>query len=200
MEKFTKISALSAPLPQKDVDTDLIIPAQYLTSTSRSGYGENLFRRIREEQRDFFLNLPKYQGAKILIVGENFGCGSSREHAVWALLGAGFTAIVGTSFADIFSGNSAKNGLLLISLTKDEANQLMLRAEQEELVLSIDLYQQSVITNDGLQYKFNYDPFRKSCLLNGQDDLDYLLAHKEQITKFFMAKGLQAKPTLFPKS
>jgi len=188
MEKFQKLTTIAAPFPLKDVDTDLIIPAQFLTSTSKSGYGEHLFSRLRASDQNFFMNDKRYQDSQVVICGDNFGCGSSREHAVWALMGAGFKALIGTDFADIFSGNSAKNGLLLISLSAQERDALVKAASSGELRVTIDLQEQSVSSSDGNTYKFKYDSFRKSCLLNGFDDLDYLLSHKDEIARYFSEK------------
>ena len=138
MEKFEKLDSIYAPLPLNNVDTDMIIPAQFLTSISRDGYGENAFRRLRDEDPNFPLSQERYKGAEVLVVGENFGCGSSREHAVWALMGAGLKAIIGKSFADIFRSNSGKNGLLLIELPEEKVDAL-LGAESSQSV-TIDLY------------------------------------------------------------
>jgi 3-isopropylmalate/(R)-2-methylmalate dehydratase small subunit len=185
MEKFTKVTSLVAPYAAKDVDTDLIIPAQYLTSTSRDGYGHNLFRRLRDNDPAFFLNDKRFQSAKILAVGENFACGSSREHAVWALQGAGFKVVIGSSFADIFTANSAKNGLLLVRLKADEIEEILTRAVEGNLELTVDLEGQGVTLPDGKRFSFDYDPFRKTCLLEGLDDVDYLLAHRAEIDSYF---------------
>jgi 3-isopropylmalate/(R)-2-methylmalate dehydratase small subunit len=174
-----------------DVDTDLIIPAQYLTSTSREGFGENLFRRLRDGDPSFPLNQPRFQGAEILVVGENFGCGSSREHAVWALQGAGFRAIIGKSFADIFSSNSGNNGLLLVQLEEEAIQALLQRAAEEELQLTVDLEALTVaiVGDRGGAWSFHYDPFRRHCLLNGLDTLDYLRSFSKEITAFEASRG-----------
>lgn len=184
MEKFTYIKSKVAPLAMNDVDTDLIIPAQYLTSISRKGYGENLFRRLRDEREDFVLNQSKFSGAQILIAGDNFGCGSSREHAVWAILGYGFKVVIAESFADIFAGNSAKNGLLLIALGAQQVARIQKEAAAGDYLLEIDLEAQEVTEPDGKKTKFTYDPFRKHCLLNGLDDLDYIISHREEVDKY----------------
>lgn len=185
MKPFTSISSIAIPLPRKDIDTDLIIPAQYLTSISRAGYGENLFRRLRDQEPDFPLNLPRYRGASILIAGANFGCGSSREHAVWALQGWGIKVVIAESFADIFAGNSAKNGLLLVQLPAAAIAQLLQAADQP---LTVDLEQQQVMLPNGTTLPFQYDPFRRHCLLNGLDDIDYLLSCHAEIAAFRAAQ------------
>lgn len=180
MEKFTTLISKTVPLPLKDVDTDMIIPAQFLTSISRDGFGENLFRRLKDQDENFCLNQDKYKDAKVLVSDENFGCGSSREHAVWALTGAGFKVVIAKSFADIFFSNSAKNGLLLIELEEDIVDELL--ANDQEI--TVNLKEQKVTLEDGSEHTFNYDAFRKHCLLNGLEDLDYLLSNKEEIAKF----------------
>lgn len=185
MQKIQKISSQVAPLPIKDVDTDLIIPAQYLTSISRDGFGQNCFRRLRDTDPDFALNQPKYKSAKILVADSNFGCGSSREHAVWALQGAGFEAVISKSFADIFYNNSAKNSLLLVTLPESIVDKMLNDlAFAEAYVVSIDLAEQTVSLPDGTSVKFDFDPFRKYCLLNGLDDIDYIRSHAEDVKEF----------------
>ncbi len=190
MQSFTRLSSPVIPLPLKDIDTDLIIPAQYLTSTSRSGYGENLFRRLRDSDPNFPLNLPQYKGAQILVTDNNFGCGSSREHAVWALLGAGIKVVICKSFADIFFANSAKNGLLLVSLTPQTVDTILAKAQRGSFSLSVDLEKQTV-SGEGIDERFSYDPFRRHCLLNGLDDLDYLLSHQAEISAYRQAHEAQ---------
>lgn len=184
MEKFTTLKSKVVPLPLKDVDTDMIIPAQFLTSISREGFGENLFRRLRDQDPGFCLNQERYKGARILVADENFACGSSREHAVWALTGAGFRVVIAKSFADIFFSNSAKNGLLLIELPADVVDSLLAQASANDIELEVDLEVQKVRLADGTEQSFNYDPFRKHCLLNGLEDLDYLLSKSEGIARF----------------
>lgn len=184
MEKFTKLKSKIVPLPLKDVDTDMIIPAQFLTSISREGFGENLFRRLRDQDPNFCLNQERYKGARILVADENFACGSSREHAVWALTGAGFKVVIAKSFADIFFSNSAKNGLLLIELPADVVDSLLAQAQASDVELEVDLEGQKVRLKDGSEHHFNYDAFRKHCLLNGLEDLDYLLSKKNEIETF----------------
>ncbi|MCI5066201.1 3-isopropylmalate dehydratase small subunit [bacterium] len=187
MKTFTTLRSHYAPLPIRDVDTDMIIPAQFLTSISREGYGENLFRRLRDEDPEFPPFLPPYRNAKILVTRENFGCGSSREHAVWALMSAGYEAVIAPSFADIFHSNSGKNGLLLVELPEEVVNSLLQQTSPEITPLpelTIDLTNQTVALQDGEKFFFPYDPFRKECLLAGMDDLDYLLNREEEITLF----------------
>ncbi|HKM26782.1 MAG TPA: 3-isopropylmalate dehydratase small subunit, partial [Thiopseudomonas sp.] len=184
MKAFTQHQGLVAPLDRANVDTDQIIPKQFLKSIKRTGFGPNLFdewRYLDEGQPDqdsskrpinteFVLNQPRYQGASVLLAQENFGCGSSREHAPWALEEYGFRAIIAPSFADIFYNNSFKNGLLPIVLTAAEVNELFAQAEAVEgYQLTIDLAAQTVTRPDGVQYSFEVDAFRKHCLLNGLD-------------------------------
>ncbi len=187
MKKYETLTSKVVPLPKNDVDTDQIIPAQYLTSTSRDGYGQNLFRRLRDTEADFPLNQDRYKDAEILLTGYNFGCGSSREHAVWAIAGANFKVVIAESFADIFSNNSAKNGLLLVSLPKAVIERLLKRAEKDDLFVTVDLENQVVLVKEGLtteKHSFEYDPFRKHCLLNGLDDINYILSHQSEIDEF----------------
>ena len=176
MKKITQISGKVIPLAMNDVDTDLIIPAQFLTSTSMSGYGENVFRRLRDNDPNFVFNQEKYSGANIIVTQDNFGCGSSREHAVWALLNAGVNAIIAESFADIFFNNAGKNGLILIKQPAHIIEKLIDLADGQ-YSLTIDITKQMLITADK-QYPFEMDPFYQYCLVNGLDHLDYLLAHK----------------------
>lgn len=182
MQPFTPVSSIAAPVAIKDVDTDMIIPAQYLTSISREGFGPNLFVRLRTSRPDFYQNQPRFEGTQILVADSNFGCGSSREHAVWALLGAGVRVVIAPSFADIFAGNSAKNGLLLVILPEDVVRQLLAESSERDLKLTVDLKAQSVVSDDGRVWSFAYDPFRKHCLLHGLDDLDYLRSRQDLIT------------------
>ncbi len=184
MEKFKSITAKVMPLPMKDIDTDMIIPAQFLTSVSREGYGQNLFRRLRDKDPQFPLNQEKYKGAGIIVADSNFGCGSSREHAVWAIEGAGFHAIIAKSFADIFYNNSAKNGLILVTLPEKVVDNFLSLAKSGDLSLTVDLEQQKVITTDKQTFSFEYDPFRRHCVLNGLDDINYILSAQNEITKF----------------
>ena len=181
---WTTLTARCVPLLINDIDTDTILPADYLTSIERTGYGWAAFRRLRERDAAFVFDQPRYQDARILIAGANFGCGSSREHAVWALLEAGLEAIIAPSFADIFASNSAKNGLLLVTLAREIVESLALRAEMEQLSLTIDLEQQTVRLPSGDCHRFSFDPFRKHCLLHGVDDLDYLRGYEAEIKAF----------------
>ena len=199
MKAFTQHQGLVAPLDRANVDTDQIIPKQFLKSIKRTGFGPNLFdewRYLDEGQPDqdsstrplnteFVLNQPRYQGASVLLAQENFGCGSSREHAPWALEEYGFRAIIAPSFADIFYNNSFKNGLLPIILTASEVNELFAQAEAHEgYQLTVDLAAQTVTRPDGVQYSFEVDAFRKHCLLNGLDDIGLTLQDAEQIREF----------------
>jgi 3-isopropylmalate/(R)-2-methylmalate dehydratase small subunit len=183
MEPFTTIHGIAAPLPVKDVDTDMIIPAQHLTSISREGFGEHLFERLRKTMPALYLNSPRYAGAKILISDDNFGCGSSREHAVWALVGSGIRVLIAPSFADIFASNSAKNGLLLVTLPRLVVSSLLEEAKDAILELTVDLTSQTVAVGDERRWKFEYDTFRKHCLLNGLDDMDFLRSRLPAISE-----------------
>jgi len=199
MEKFIRLDALVAPLDRANVDTDAIIPKQFLKSIHRSGFGPYLFDEWRYLDRgepgmdcskrpknpDFVLNQPRYQGAQILLVRENFGCGSSREHAPWALLDYGFRALIGPSFADIFYNNCFKNGLLPIVLPAEEVDRLFRECEATPgYRLVIDLPSQSITTPEGRVISFEIDPFRKECLLNGWDDIALTLRHADEIRRF----------------
>ncbi len=189
MEKFSSISSIAVPLPRRDVDTDMIIPAQFLTTISNNGFADALFRRLRDQEKDFALNQEKYHGAKILVAQSNFGCGSSREHAVWALRDWGFRVVIAESFADIFFGNAAKNGLLLVTLSAETVAGILAGTERGAVNLSVDLEAQTVTLPDGKSAAFDYDPFRKHCLLNGLDDLDYILSHQAEIEKYHQRDG-----------
>lgn len=193
MRAFSSITSIAAPLPFKDVDTDMIIPAQHLTSISREGFGEHLFERLRATVPSLYINQPRYAEARVLIADTNFGCGSSREHAVWALMAGGIDVVIAPSFADIFASNSAKNGLLLVTLEASVARSLMNEAAEGTLSLSVDLQSQSVSAPDGRAWSFDYDPFRKHCLLRGLDDLEYLRSHLPMIS----AKKAQLEPFSF---
>lgn len=210
MESFTIHKGLAAPLDRANVDTDLIIPKQFLKSIKRSGFGPNLFDEIRyldhgepgmdNSKRplnpDFVLNQKRYQGASVLLARENFGCGSSREHAPWALMQYGFKAIVAPSFADIFFNNSFKNGLLPIILSEDEVSTLFDEVEANPgYQLSIDLDKQEVTSPSGNVYHFEIDPFRKYCLLNGLDDIGLTLREADKIKTYEEAR-LAEKPWL----
>ena len=184
MNKFDLLESKVIPLALKDVDTDMIIPAQFLTSVSREGYGKNLFRRLRDSEPNFPFNCKEFAGAQILAADFNFGCGSSREHAVWSLMDAGIRVVIGKSFADIFSSNSAKNGLVLIVLAEDDVDQILVAAKSGNYTMRVDLAKQFVVLPDGKNLQFAYDPFRKHCILNGLDDIDYILTHKAEIEEF----------------
>ncbi len=185
MEPVTKITAQAIPLNRRDVDTDQIIPAKYLKLVERTGFGRFLFDSWRKDE-SFVLNDPAYAQAQVLIAGPNFGCGSSREHAPWALEDYGFKAIIAPSFADIFRNNSAKIGLLLVTLPQDEVEILMTRAEEKpESKLVVDLEDQTVgIVGEDWTFHFDIDPFVKHCLLNGLDDIGLTLAHADSISTF----------------
>jgi 3-isopropylmalate/(R)-2-methylmalate dehydratase small subunit len=189
MKKITKISGKTIPLTMSDVDTDLIIPAQYLTAVTKKGYGENVFRRLRDKSPDFVFNQDRFAGANILISQINFGCGSSREHAVWALQEAGIEAVIAMSFADIFYNNSAKNGLLLIQLSASVITQMLQDANSGEYQLMIDVEQQRIQSNRADIFHFEMDAFCRYCFVQGMDDLDYLINHKKQITDFEQRRG-----------
>jgi 3-isopropylmalate/(R)-2-methylmalate dehydratase small subunit len=177
MQKFTSLTAIAAPLNMLNVDTDMIIPKDYLKTIERTGLGKGLFAEMRyrddgSENPDFVLNRPAYRKAEILVAGDNFGCGSSREHAPWALLDFGIRAVISTSFADIFYNNCFKNGILPIVVSKDSLDKLMDDAERgANARVSIDLEKQEIRGPDGGMIKFEIDPFKKHCLLNGLDDI-----------------------------
>ena len=174
MKKFIKTTSTIIPLPIKDIDTDMLIPAQRLTSVSKDGYGEFLFERFRNEDKNFPLNLPKYKGAKIIVADTNFGCGSSREHAVWALLNYGIEVVIAPGFSDIFFNNSMKNGLVLITLDKNITDSILNSTSKDDLTANVDLAAKRITIGDK-EYAFNFDPFYQHCIMNGQDDLDYIL-------------------------
>jgi 3-isopropylmalate/(R)-2-methylmalate dehydratase small subunit len=184
MQKVTTVKSKAMPLPMKDVDTDLIIPAQFLTSISKDGYGANLFRRMRDNDANFPMNRKEFDGATILVTDSNFGCGSSREHAVWALTGAGFNVVIAKSFSDIFYNNSAKNALLLVVLPAEAVDQILQSAQNADYEVTVDLETQTVTLPDGTTHKFDYDQFRKHCMLNGLDDIEYIRSHATDIQEF----------------
>ena len=184
MEKFREFTSHVLPLHMKDIDTDMILPAQYLTNLTRGGYGHNLFRRLRDAHPDFPLNESRYKGARIILADINFGCGSSREAAVWTIKEAGFDVVIAKSFADIFSSNAAKNGLLLITLEALSIDRLFELASRGLLELKVDLENQCVRTSDGLKAEFEIDPFRKFCFLEGVDELNYIKRHSSEIEKY----------------
>ncbi len=190
MDKFTKVDGVAAPLPILNVDTDMIIPKQFLKTIKRTGLGKNLFDEMRytkegEEIADFVLNKPQYRNAEILVAGDNFGCGSSREHAPWAIADFGIKVIISTSFADIFYNNCFKNGILPIKLSQSDVDKLMDDAERgANATVSVDLEAQEIKGPDGGTISFDIDPFRKHCLLEGLDDVGLTLQKEEKITSF----------------
>ncbi|MBT6099718.1 MAG: 3-isopropylmalate dehydratase small subunit [Marinovum sp.] len=177
MDKFEKLSGIAAPMPLINIDTDMIIPKVFLKTIKRSGLGVNLFDEMRydddrSEKPDFVLNKPQYRNAEILVAGDNFGCGSSREHAPWAIKDFGIRCVISTSFADIFFNNCFKNGILPIILPKEQVDALMQDAEKgSNARIEIDLVDQTVTSSDGEVYSFEVDSFKKHCLLNGLDDI-----------------------------
>jgi 3-isopropylmalate/(R)-2-methylmalate dehydratase small subunit len=187
MEKFTVLTGVAAPLDMENVDTDKIIPARFLKTIKRTGLGVHLFDTLRynadgTEKPEFVLNRPQYRAAEILIAGENFGCGSSREHAPWALLDFGIRCVIAPSFADIFHGNCFKNGILPVVLPEAVCQQLMHDAAMgPNARITVDLARQVVIRPDGTEIHFEVDAFRKNCLLNGLDDIGLTLAHEAAI-------------------
>ncbi|AZG13926.1 MULTISPECIES: 3-isopropylmalate dehydratase small subunit [Cupriavidus] len=210
MEKFTVHSGIAAPLDRENVDTDAIIPKQFLKSIQRTGFGPNLFDEWRYKDvgqpgqdnskrplnPDFVLNQPRYQGASILLARNNFGCGSSREHAPWALTQYGFRAVIAPSFADIFFNNCYKNGLLPVVLTEQQVDHLFNETNAfQGYQLTIDLDRQVVTTPGGTSYPFDIAPFRKYCMLNGFDDIGLTLRHKDKI-KAFESERLTRMPWL----
>ncbi len=211
MKKFNTFTGLVAPLDRANVDTDAIIPKQFLKSIKRSGFGPNLFdewryldvgqpdadNSNRPLNKDFVLNQPRYQGASILLARDNFGCGSSREHAPWALEDYGFRVIIAPSFADIFFNNCFKNGLLPIVLDEATVDRLFKAVENNEgYQLTVDLENQVIKTTDGEEIPFEVDAFRKHCLLNGLDDIGLTLQHVDEI-KAYEARRAKEAPWLF---
>ncbi len=211
MQKFEKFSGLVAPLDRANVDTDAIIPKQFLKSIKRAGFGPNAFdewryldhgepgmdNSKRPLNKDFVLNQARYQGAQVLLARENFGCGSSREHAPWALADYGFRVVIAPSFADIFFNNCFKNGMLPIKLAADKVDALFKAVEAKNgYALAVDLVQQTLTTPDGKVYQFEVDAFRKHCLLNGLDDIGLTLQHKADISAF-ETKHRASQPWLF---
>ncbi len=190
MEKFTKLTGIAAPMPLVNIDTDMIIPKQFLKTIQRSGLGKNLFDEMRfdregNEVADFVLNQPAYRSAEILVAGDNFGCGSSREHAPWALLDFGIRCVISTSFADIFFNNCFKNGILPIILPEAEVDVLMADARKgANARVTVDLEAQTVTTSDGQSFGFAVDPHRKHCLMNGLDDIGLTLEKAAAIDSF----------------
>ncbi len=211
MQKFNKVTGIVAPMDRPNVDTDAIIPKQYLKSIKRSGFGPNAFddwryldpgapdieNSTRRINPDFILNQSPYDKSTILIARENFGCGSSREHAVWALDDFGFRAVIAPSFADIFFNNSFKNGMLPIALDAEIVEDIFKKVNAKKgYEITVDLQNQKVITEDGDEYAFEVDAFRKHCLLNGLDDISLTLQHAAEI-KTYEEKTKQSAPWLF---
>lgn len=194
MEPINIIISKAVPLPLPNIDTDQIIPKQFLKRIERTGYGEFLFFDWRydletpdhvEERKDFVLNKPEYKGAEILIAEKNFGCGSSREHAAWAINQYGFRAVIAPTFADIFFSNAGKNGIILVRLSEEDVQTLMKRStENPDHQITINLEQQTVTDEQGFSAHFDIDPFRKYCLLNGLDDIGLALRHAASLDKF----------------
>jgi 3-isopropylmalate/(R)-2-methylmalate dehydratase small subunit len=199
MEKFTTLTGIAAPMPLVNIDTDMIIPKQFLKTIKRSGLGVNLFDEMRytldgKEIPDFVLNKPAYRKAEILVAGDNFGCGSSREHAPWALLDFGIRSVISTSFADIFYSNCFKNGILPIVLKPEEVAILMKDAEKgENARITVDLEAQTVTASDGEVFRFEIDAFKKRCLLEGLDDIG-LTMQKAAAIDAYEAKAVVERP------
>jgi len=199
MEKFEKLTGIAAPMPLVNIDTDMIIPKQFLKTIKRSGLGVHAFDEMRyladgSENPDFVLNKPQYREAQILVAGDNFGCGSSREHAPWALADFGVKAVISTSFADIFYNNCFKNGMLPIVLPQEAVDVLMKDAEKgSNARMTVDLENQTVTTSDGESFAFELDPFRKHCLMNGLDDIG-LTMEKVTAIDSFESQSAQSRP------
>ena len=189
MQPFTKLTAIAAPLPMSNVDTDMIIPKQFLKTIKRTGLAKGLFYEMRYDasgkKLDFVLDTPAYAKAEILVAGENFGCGSSREHAPWALLDFGIRCVIAPSYADIFYNNCFKNGILPITLPQEEVDHLMEDAKRgENARLTVDLEAQTITRPDGATIGFEIDSFRRHCLLNGLDEIGLTLEKSDQIARF----------------
>ena len=199
MDKFTTLTGVAAPMPLVNIDTDMIIPKQFLKTIQRSGLGKNLFDEMRYTQdgaeiSDFVLNQPAYRKAEIIVAGDNFGCGSSREHAPWALLDFGIRCVISTSFADIFYNNCFKNGILPVVLPQDAVNHLMDDARKgANARLTVDLDAQTVTASDGTSFHFEVDAFKKHCLINGLDDIG-LTMEKASAIDSFEAKNATLRP------
>ena len=199
MEKFEKLSGVAAPMPLVNIDTDMIIPKVFLKTIKRSGLGVNLFDEMRydregNEKTEFVLNKAQYREAKILVTGDNFGCGSSREHAPWAIADFGIKCVISTSFADIFFNNCFKNGILPVVLPQDQVKVLMSDAEKgANSIIEVDLEKQTIASSDGTVFTFDVDPFKKHCLLNGLDDIGLTMEKETDITAY-EAKASQLFP------
>jgi 3-isopropylmalate/(R)-2-methylmalate dehydratase small subunit len=190
MQSFKNLTSLAMPLDRTNVDTDQIIPKQFLKRIERTGYGDFLFFDWRQTAdgapvKDFVLNDPRFEGAQILIAGKNFGCGSSREHAAWALSDFGFRCVIAPTFADIFFSNAGKNGILLVKLSEEQVAELLLKAQTiPGYELNISLEDQSVTDGEGFSAKFDVDPFRRYCLLEGLDDIGLTLRHSDALDAY----------------
>jgi 3-isopropylmalate/(R)-2-methylmalate dehydratase small subunit len=199
MDTFTTLTGIAAPMPLVNIDTDMIIPKQFLKTIKRSGLGKNLFDEMRYTQDGaeipgFVLNQPAWRHAQIIVAGDNFGCGSSREHAPWALLDFGIRCVISTSFADIFYSNCFKNGILPIVLPQDQVDVLMDDARRgSNARITVDLAAQTVTTADGQSFAFDVDPFKKHCLLNGLDDIGLSLEKSASIDRF-EKQAAQSRP------
>jgi 3-isopropylmalate/(R)-2-methylmalate dehydratase small subunit len=200
MEKFTTLRGVAAPLPMVNIDTDMIIPKQFLKTIKRTGLKDGLFYEMRwtadGQKKDFVLDQPAYQNSKIIVAGPNFGCGSSREHAPWALLDFGIRCIISEGFADIFYNNCFKNGILPIKMPKEIIDKLMDDASRgSNAIIEVDLEKQEIKGPDGGTVHFDIDPFRKHCLLNGLDDIGLTMEHKPEIDDF-EARQKETQPWL----
>jgi len=199
MDKFTTLTGIAAPMPLVNIDTDMIIPKQFLKTIKRTGLGVHAFDEMRydaqgNENPDFVLNQPAYRQSSIIVAGDNFGCGSSREHAPWALLDFGIRAVISTSFADIFHNNCFKNGILPITLPAEAVEVLMEDARKgANARMTVDLEAQTVTTSDGVSFAFEIDPFKKHCLLNGLDDIGLSLEKQSSIDAF-EARAAASRP------
>ncbi len=199
MDKFTTLTGIAAPMPLVNIDTDMIIPKQFLKTIHRSGLGKNLFDEMRfnadgSEVADFILNQPAYRESQIIVAGDNFGCGSSREHAPWALLDFGIRCVISTSFADIFYNNCFKNGILPIVMPAEVVDVLMSDAQKgANARMTVDLENLTVTTSDGQSFGFELDPFRRHCLLNGLDDIG-LTMEKSSAIDTFETQMAQSRP------
>ena len=194
MECFTRVSGVAAPMPLVNIDTDMIIPKQFLKTIKRTGLGGSLFHEMRydmdgSEVADFVLNKPAWRNSEIIVAGDNFGCGSSREHAPWALKDFGIRCVISTSFADIFYNNCFKNGILPVVLPSDQVEELMAHAENgQNSRIEVNLEEQTVSAPDGKAYSFEIDPFKKRCLLEGLDDVALTLQNETRIAEFENAR------------
>jgi 3-isopropylmalate/(R)-2-methylmalate dehydratase small subunit len=199
MDKFDKLSGVAAPMPMVNIDTDMIIPKQFLKTIKRSGLGVNLFDEMRYDRQgneipDFVLNKPQYRDAEILVAGDNFGCGSSREHAPWAIKDFGIRCVIAPSYADIFYNNCFKNGILPIALPQEQVDVLMKDAEKgSNARIEIDLEAQTITSSDGEVFSFEVDSFKKHCLMNGLDDIG-LTMEKAASIETFEAAATQSRP------